>query len=389
MPNRTRLIAGGAAAAVVVAGIGYGIYRSQSGGGGHASHAATGMQPSAPASGPEAGATSTLPATAGLKPAITGLIDPFGYPPAPLVSSRTISAFVAMANWRDLQPQPGGPLVHPNAIDQAIAQARASGTGLAVKIRFFAGIHSPAWVLNLDGAPVPIATAGATSQQLAPRFWTSSYQQAYADIQAKLAAAYDAVPEVREVTISACMTIFAEPFIRQMESAATRRGLLDAGYSDSANRACLRNSIDTHHLVWKHTRSSLAFNPYQEINADGSARTDESVTDSFMDYCRQQLGLGCVLENNSVRAPITRLSPAYGRMYAHMRQLGSPITLQTATPDRIGCLLTTECPAGTEGVLDWATSEGATALELPSDLARYAAAFLQPFDARLSANLRA
>jgi hypothetical protein len=373
------------AAAVVAAGAGYGIYRSQGGGG----HAASGTQPTqstALGSVPQAGSTSTLPATAGLKPAITGLIDPFGYPPAQLVSSRTISAFVVLAYWKDLQPQPGGPLVHPNAIDQAIEQARAAGTGLAVKIRFFAGIHSPAWVLNLDGGPVQVSGAGVSSA--VPRFWTSSFQQAYADIQTKLAAAYDAVPEVREVTISSCMTIFAEPFIRQAESSATRQALLDAGYTDSANRACLQNSIDTHHRVWKHTRSSLAFNPYQEINADGSMRIDEAVTDSFMDYCRRQLGSACVLENNSVRAPITRLGPAYAGMYAHMRQLGSPITLQTATPSRIGCLVTAECPTGVEGVLDWATSEGATALELPSDLARYAVTFLQPYDNRLSANLR-
>jgi hypothetical protein len=344
-----------------------------------------------PSSALSPGSASTLPANAGLKPAITGLIDPFGYPPGSLVSSRTISAFVVMAYWGDLQPQPGGPLVHPNAIDQAIAEARASGTGVGVKIRFFAGIHAPAWALNLDGPPVSIAggAAAAGAGGAVPRFWTTAYQRAYADIQTKLAAAYDAVPEVREVTISACMTIFAEPLLRQAEQPANRRALLDAGYTDSANRACLQNSIDTHRQVWKHTRSSMAFNPYQEINSDGTWRTDESVTSSLMDYCRQQLGPACVLENNSVRAPITKLGPAYGRMYAYMRQLGSPITLQTATPERLGCLLSSECPAGVEGVLDWAVSEQATALELPADLARYAAAFLEPYDGRLNANLRA
>jgi hypothetical protein len=323
-----------------------------------------------------------------MKPAITGLIDPFGYPPGALVSSRSVSAFVVMAYWRDLQPQAGGPLVHPNAIDEAIREARASGTGLGVKIRFFAGVDSPAWALNLDGPPVSFAGSTSAPGGAVPRFWTPRFQQAYFDIQAKLAAAYDTVPEVREVTISECMTVYAEPLIRQAQQTVNREALLAAGYTDSANQTCLRNSIATHRQVWKHTRSSLAFNPYQQINADGTWQNNSETTDSLMDDCRQELGSACVLENNSVRAPISTLGAAYGLMYDHMQQLGSPITLQTATPDRIGCLLTSDCPAGVQGVLDWAVSLGATALELPSNLDRYAVGFLQPYNGRLSANLR-
>lgn len=388
MPKRSRLVAVGVAVAIVAAGGAYGIYRAT--GAGKRAVTSPTSSSSAPVTGPGGGTGpgNTMPASAGMKPAITGLIDPFGYPPASLVSSRTVSAFVVMANWRDLQPLAGGPLVHPNAIDQAIEEARAAGGGLAVKIRFFAGVHSPVWALNLDGSPVDFPATAAAPGGAVPRFWTPRFEQAYTDIQAKLAAAYDSVPEVREVTISECMTIFAEPFIRQAEQAANREALLAAGYTDSANQACLRNSIDTHRQVWRHTRSSLAFNPYQEIDADGSWHNNPSTTDSLMNYCRQRLGSACVLENNSVRAPISKLGTAYGLMYARMRQLGPPITLQTATPSRIGCLLTSECPAGVVGVLDWSVSLGATALELPADLDRYAVSFLQPYNGQLTANLR-
>ncbi len=395
MPNRRmRLTVIVVAAAVVAAGVAYGILRA-TGGSNAGNNAVTGTTPSTPPGGGPGGPATTVgkalppPPVTGLKPAITGLIDPFGYPPASLVSSRTVSAFVVMANWADLQPQPGGPLVHPNAIDQAISEARASGTGLGVKIRFFAGVHSPAWALNLDGPPVDFPATPATSGGLVPRFWTARFQQAYADIQTKLAAAYDGIPEIREVTISACMTIFAEPLLRQAEQPANRQALLAAGYTDAANQNCLRNAIAVHRQVWRHTRSSMAFNPYQQINGDGTWANNPSVTDALMDDCRQQLGQACVLENNSVRAPISKLGAAYGLMYDHMQRLGAPITLQTATPSRIGCLVASECPPGVESVLDWSVSLGATALELPNDLDRYAVSFLQPYSGRLNANLRA
>ncbi len=334
------------------------------------------------------------PGVTALKAPTSGLIDPFGLPPAPYLADHSVETFVALAYWSDLQTSPGGPIVHPNAIDRAIIAARAAGPDVAVKIRFFAGIHAPGWAKAATGTPISIQDSqgsgqGAASGGTIPPFWTSSFQQAYADVQAKLAAQYDAVPEVRDITISACSTIFAEPFIRQADAAASRQALLAGGYSDQASRSCLRASILAHR-VWRYTHSSMAFNPYQAIAADGSWHVDEAFTEGTMDFCRAQLGARCVLENNSVRAPISRLGPQYERMYAHMHALGAPITFQTATPNRIGCLVAAECPPGVESVLDWATSFGATAVELPSQFdLRDAGGVLLPYDLRLKANAAA
>ena len=77
------------------------------------------------------------------------------------------------------------------------------------------------------------------------------------------------------------------------------------------------------------------------------------ITDLIMSYCRQILGLACVLENNSLRTPIP---PTYQTMYAQMQTLGQPITFQTAAAQRIGNLQST---------LQYAVSLGANSVELP------------------------
>jgi len=80
--------------------------------------------------------------------------------------------------------------------------------------------------------------------------------------------------------------------------------------------------------VWQHTRIGLALNPYRRIEADGSVVRDVGFTTQLMDYCRQQLGPQCVLENNSIRWP--PITGDMAQVYAKMQQLGPPISFQTA-----------------------------------------------------------
>ena len=130
-----------------------------------------------------------------------------------------------------------------------------------------------------------------------PRFWTTPVEQAYASLQASLAAKYDSAPEIQDVSITGCMTIYAEPLIRETSSAQTIRNLLAAGYTSVADEQCQQQEI-TAHAVWTHTHSSLAFNPYQVINANGTAGVNEAFTQSLMGYCRQVLGDRCTLGND-------------------------------------------------------------------------------------------
>ena len=46
-----------------------------------------------------------------------------------------------------------------------------------------------------------------------------------------------------------------------------------AGFTVGADKVCLSQEIDVHKAVWTHTPSSLAFNPYQQINANGTSNT--------------------------------------------------------------------------------------------------------------------
>jgi hypothetical protein len=322
-------------------------------------------------SSPAASATSS-PNQADLKPMIHGLIDRGGPPPAGF--SGAVTAFVADANWSDLQPTPFGPLAANNVIDQAITTARQIGGGMAVKIRLYAGLSAPSWVKALSGGPVSVYSPADHTTGTIGRFWTSDFGKAYDDLWSKLAAAYDAVPEIREITASRCMTVFAETFIRDTSDATTVSNLLAAGFSSTADQACITQEIDAG-KVWRHTRIGVAFNPYQAILPGGGTGVDEVFTETMMQLCRTDLGAQCVLENNSIRWP--PLGGAYAQMYAAMQRLGAPVSFQTAAAARVGDLAQT---------LSWAVSVGADAVELPSGYQSQPVQVLQPFTKSLQQN---
>ena len=83
----------------------------------------------------------------------------------------------------------------------------------------------------------------------------------------------------------------------------------------------------------------------------------------MMAYCRYELGSRCVLENDSIRDPISGLNSNYAQMYAAMTgasgpidltiikglnvdvPLGAPLAFQTAVASKIGDFW---------GTLEWA-----------------------------------
>lgn len=297
-----------------------------------------------------------------LKPVLAGLLDRDGPPPNGFVTS--LAGFVVNVYWKDLQPTSGASLAPDNAIDQAITEVRslnaAHHTNLGLKIRLFGGIWAPGWVKNLDGAPITITNPQDGGTGTIGRFWTDDYGAAYDQLETLLAAKYDSVPEIREVTISRCTTFYDEPFIRDTTAPLTVTALVGAGYTFAADQTCQQQEIQAS-TVWKHTHSDLAFNPYQLIAAGGATATDEAFTESMMQYCRQVLGNACVLENNSLRVPPP--GAAYVSMYAAMQSLGSPIAFQTATAARAGDLTQ---------VLSYAASLRASSVELPAGYASIA-----------------
>jgi hypothetical protein len=312
----------------------------------------------APSGGATTGSTlDTTPVTPGvaLKPAMQGLLDRHGMPPAGYLSA--ISGIVVEVAWSDLQPSPEGAVVSSNAIDQMLASVRAVNAGrpthpLAIKLRVDGGIHAPSWAKSLGGAPITVTDPTDQVTGTVGRFWSEEYGRAYASFESLLAARYDSVPEIREVTMSRCTTVYDEPFIRDRNDAATVAALRAAGFTQAADIQCLDDQIDAH-AVWRSTRSGLALSPYQRIDPAASG-DGVAVTVPVMTLCRTRLGARCVLENNSLRNPLQ--GGDYTPMYARIQQLGPPISFQTATAAKLG---------GLQSVIGIAVGMGASAVELP------------------------
>lgn len=322
--------------------------------------------------------TPTVPSSSGVKPVIRGLIDRQGPPPKSMLS--VVHAYVVKVNWSALQPTAFGPIAANNAIDQAIARVARpdyASVGMVLKLRVLAGVDAPAWAKDLGGAPVPYIdnqeNASVAGGSIG-RFWTADFGKAYADLQSKLAAKYDNVAAVREITVARCTTIFDEPFVRQFGDPRNVAGMTAAGYTTALDKTCISESI-AEHAVWKHTTSDVDFSPLPTITDPGATR-DLAYTTSVMTECRQVLGVRCGLQNNALS--VDKLNNTqFVQMYAAMTKLGPPIILQTAARSRLGD------PAA---VLPKAVAIGANSVELPSGYPRWSKSLLSDTARSLAAN---
>lgn len=319
--------------------------------------------------GPASAATTgTTAAAIGTKPAIQGLLD--RQEPPPKSTQSVVHAYVVHVNWADLQPTQGGPIAANNVIDQAIARVNQpdfAQLGMVLKLRVFAGIGAPDWAKALDGGPVQVygdPSDGGGSGTVG-RFWTADFGAAYADLQNKLAAKYDNVPSIREITVSRCTTMYDEPFVRNFADSRNVANLTAAGYTTAADEQCILDSIAAH-KVWTQTTSDVDFNPMPLI-AYPTGRRDLAFTESVMDQCRTMLGSRCGLENNSLSSS-KLINSMYVQMYAHMTALGPPIIFQTARAKVIGTV---------SDVLAAAATMGAGSVELPNGYTKWSLSLLQ------------
>ncbi len=318
-------------------------------------------------------------AAAGLKPQLAGVLDRQGMPRARFRDQ--LDGYVLSVRWADLQPEPFGPLTPDNAIDQAINAVRAGPSDFHLKLRVNAGVHSPEALKEQTGGGVPIGYEGPYSVErldgTVARFWTPLHHEAYADLQRRLAAAYDRVPEIQQVVITQCMTFYAEPMLRQAAMPESTAALLAAGYTTDADEECHRSALDAHR-AWVHTRSSMAFNPYQVLDAGEQAHSDSAFSVEMMERCRSVLSARCVLENYSLAWPLREGGEGnYDAIYEALERLGPPLSFQTAAASRIG---------DWEGALDWAANVGAASVELNRGYPRYDPERLAAVRARLKAN---
>jgi hypothetical protein len=310
----------------------------------------------------QAGCTSV----SGVKPLLRGLVDRTQIPPAANVQAAAIEV-----KWKDLEPLGPG-LVANNPIDVAIA---AAGCVTPLRLRVIAGMAAPEWVKQASGGDISVVDPFDNTKGTIGHFWTDPFKQAYDNLQSELAAAYDSVPNLDEVVVSRCSMFYPEPFLRGISIPSNRTNLLAAGYTVAADKVCQLEEIDSSVTRWATTRVGVSFNPYQVLNSDGTFGPDESYTEQVMGYCRYTAGPRCVLENDSIRDPISSLGAGFLHMYAVMSgaagpvhvtiggldvevQLGAPIAFQTAVMAKIGDFW---------GSLEWARLQHAASVELPVD----------------------
>ncbi len=289
---------------------------------------------------------SAPPTTAAVKLHLRGVLRENGVAPGP-----GWGGYVASLRWKDFEAVEGR-FTLPATTQRVIDAARSAGLG--VKVRFVAGVAAPRWLVDRVGTfQYTEGQSGKAYTML--RFWDSRVSAAYAAAQAGEAALLDDSPTVREVTMSAAMTVYAEPL--QSVGRAAYGEDVAAGMTDASFLAAIRAGIDAHR-VWKHTWTDLAVNPQRGEEGD------------IMDYFRRTLGPGAVLENNSIRATSQPNAP----LYLEMLRRGPPISFQTASLSRVGSIVAT---------LDFAVREKAMSVETASDLT---AAELTKYNALLAAN---
>lgn len=301
----------------------------------------------------------------GLKQPIQGLIDKDSLPLSRFQS--TIQAFVVNVNWSDLQPSKDGPIASNNSIDQAIATVRQINTekhlNLKLRLRVYTGIGAPDWVKNLDGPAISPFTLISGGSGSVGRFWTDNYAGAYQDLQTKLAAKYDSVPEIRETDVTMCALDTDEPFRTNANLGNNGIELIQAGYTISAGEKCETRQLDISR-VWKHTLIDLDLSNYlQTVTSDGKSSKDTfSFTQSVLNYCRQIFNKQCVLMNTSLNVPNNVDNEK--QLYSAIQQAGPPISYQTIVYDGAK-----KGAVGAQGILDilkYGISLGANSIELHS-----------------------
>lgn len=254
-------------------------------------------------------------------------------------------AAVIQATWSQLEPQPG--VFDDSVIDAALQKigaynAQYPSTPLVGKLRIFAGVNTPAWVLQQVGSVIVTDSSTGASTTL-PDFWTLPYSALWTQLQAHLASVYDNNPLMGEVAISVCSSITAEPFVIP-GSASNQQALANAGFTASQMEQCLANA-PADYAAWQRTPLDYPFNPtvFDSAGNGGSAFAIQ-----VMQQFTQALGTRAVLANHDLDDPIlsteTQDYAEFQALY-NAAQLTSPPTrlpleFQTIGPTQVDFAVT-------------------------------------------------
>lgn len=268
-----------------------------------------------------------------------------------------LGGIVIVPSWQQLQPLNGN-VLDTRVIDNMLNQIRIYNSHhpdhpLAAKLRVWGGFVAPLWAKRIGGNPIAvIQNAGQTNEhhRTLGRFWTPAYRQAWANLQAMLAAKYDSEPLIREVSITSCMALTAEPFVVNTQPKVMHR-LRHNGFTNDQFKDCVNGALDDY-AVWKQTRLVLSVNPLHLVHEPGPG--NPGFTKNVMRACRARFGAQCVFDNHDLNVP---LANPLCTIYAEMAQLGAEIEFQTANIQ----------PANFPGTIMFGVNSGASSIELYQD----------------------
>ena len=256
--------------------------------------------------------------------------------------AKSFRGIVINATWTQLQSDGPGALAANNGIDQGLQAVRGynfrnPSHPLTVKLRVWGGLVAPTWAKQLGGGPIPVTfskPSGTGTGTVGP-WWSDEYIQAWRDLQALLAHAYDGNPLIREVAVTSCASNTDEPFVSWSDVPETIQTLQSFGYSDTAQQKCLAGAIDDY-AAWTHTPIDYPFSIFQATDNDVPPTpklcVEPNFTASVMQAC---IANGhCILSNQALRQP--EYAPD-GIVYQTMAAAfpGATIDFQTASPMRI------------------------------------------------------
>ena len=199
-----------------------------------------------------------------------------------------------------------------------IHKVLANHPHLKVRLRIMAGRFAPAFVKQLGGPPlsgsdrdcseeggIAIVQPANGISSCVPYFWEDSVLRQYRQLMQEVARRLDGDPQVLDVVNSACMTNWAEPFIRSGSDVASNTRLWNAGLNETTDRHCLERSMEIHDRLFHRTRISLATHQQWQIivdptkDADGVAPSwnkERELLESFL----ATYGRKVILQNNGL-----------------------------------------------------------------------------------------
>jgi hypothetical protein len=296
-----------------------------------------------------------------LKPPLTGLISmgPGGVTARnsnarfPGVVGSSLDDIIAKRNafdgvvinvpWAQLQPSPGGE-VQTAPIETALADIRRYNadpqtvTKLRAILRIWAAGNAPEWAKTLDGPPVTVYDShrGQGRSFTIGRFWTPSYQVAWRNLQASLAARYDRDPLIAQIYNASCTSTDDEPnslarFNSRADGVSSVRNLRQAGFTDAAFDRCMTQSVHDYD-AWATTPVNLDIGPLFRVDnaADyQSPQRDQAFAVRLIAQWRTAIGPRGVLANHTLRYP---LNPLELDVFDAIHAAGGQIEFQTHSP---------------------------------------------------------